>query len=26
VKDWQAIRRDVTWGTFTITIGDPSKE
>jgi enterochelin esterase-like enzyme len=24
VKDWQAIRRDVTWGTFTITIGDPS--
>ena len=26
VKDWQAIRRDVTWGTFTITIGVPSKE
>lgn len=22
VKDWLAIRRDVTWGTFTITIGD----
>lgn len=21
VKDWQAIRRDVTWGKFTITIG-----
>jgi len=26
VKDWQAIRRDVTWGTFSIIIGDPSKE
>ncbi len=23
VKDWKKIRRDVTWGTFTITIGDP---
>ena len=22
VKDWQKIRRDVTWGTFTITVGD----
>jgi enterochelin esterase-like enzyme len=22
VKDWRKIRRDVTWGTFTITIGD----
>ena len=22
VKDWMKIRRDVTWGTFTITIGD----
>lgn len=22
VKDWKAIRRDVTWGTFTITVGD----
>jgi enterochelin esterase-like enzyme len=21
IKDWQTIRRDVTWGTFTITIG-----
>lgn len=21
VKDWKAIRRDVTWGTFTITVG-----
>ena len=21
VKDWKKIRRDVTWGTFTITIG-----
>lgn len=26
VKDWKKIRRDVTWGTFTITIGDPSKK
>jgi enterochelin esterase-like enzyme len=26
VKDWKKIRRDVTWGTFIITIGDPSKE
>jgi enterochelin esterase-like enzyme len=26
VKDWKEIRRDVTWGTFTITIGDPNKE
>ncbi len=25
VKDWEKIRRDVTWGTFTITIGDRSK-
>jgi len=24
VKDWSKIRRDVTWGTFTITIGDPN--
>jgi hypothetical protein len=24
VKDWKKIRRDVTWGTFTITIGAPS--
>ena len=22
VKDWKKIRRDVTWGTFTITTGD----
>ncbi|MBK6281530.1 MAG: hypothetical protein IPF54_01620 [Draconibacterium sp.] len=22
VKDWKAIRRDLTWGTFTITMGD----
>jgi len=21
VKDWQKIRRDVTWGTFTLTVG-----
>ncbi len=26
VKDWKKIRRDVTWGTFTVTIGAPSKE
>jgi enterochelin esterase-like enzyme len=26
VKDWKEIRRDVTWGTFTITTGDPAKE
>lgn len=26
VKDWLAIRRDVTWGTFTITIGDNNKD
>lgn len=26
VKDWEEIRRDVTWGIFTITIGEPSKE
>lgn len=25
VKDWQKIRRDVTWGTFTITIGRNEK-
>jgi enterochelin esterase-like enzyme len=25
VKDWQKIRRDITWGTFTITIGDSMK-
>jgi|WetSurMetagenome_2_1015567.scaffolds.fasta_scaffold00415_10 enterochelin esterase-like enzyme len=24
VKDWKKIRRDVIWGTFTITIGAPS--
>ena len=24
VKDWEKIRRDVTWGTFTITIGNRS--
>jgi len=23
VKEWKKIRRDVTWGTFIITIGDP---
>lgn len=22
IKDWKAIRRDLTWGTFTITVGD----
>lgn len=22
IKDWQAIRRDVTWGIFTITVGN----
>lgn len=26
VKDWKKIRRDVTWGTFSITIGDPEKK
>ncbi len=26
VKDWLAIRRDVTWGTFTITIGANNKD
>ncbi|NMC38769.1 MAG: hypothetical protein GYA41_10645 [Bacteroidales bacterium] len=26
VKDWKKIRRDVTWGTFSITIGDPLKK
>jgi enterochelin esterase-like enzyme len=26
VKDWKKIRRDVTWGTFSITIGDPVKK
>lgn len=27
IKDWKKIRRDVTWGTFTITIGNsPDKE
>jgi enterochelin esterase-like enzyme len=25
VKDWEEIRRDVTWGTFTITIGGTSR-
>lgn len=24
IKDWKQIRRDVTWGTFIITIGDPN--
>jgi enterochelin esterase-like enzyme len=24
VKDWQEIRRDITWGIFTITVGDRS--
>lgn len=24
IKDWKAIKRDVTWGTFTITVGDNS--
>jgi enterochelin esterase-like enzyme len=24
IKDWKAIRRDVTWGVFTIIIGDKS--
>jgi enterochelin esterase-like enzyme len=24
IKDWKTIRRDVTWGIFTITIGDNS--
>jgi len=24
IKDWKEIRRDVTWGTFSITIGDPN--
>jgi enterochelin esterase-like enzyme len=24
IKDWKTIRRDVTWGIFTITIGGPS--
>jgi len=26
IKDWKTIRRDVTWGVFTITIGDNSKK
>ncbi len=26
IKDWQTIRRDVTWGTFTITTGVKSNE
>lgn len=26
VKDWLAIRRDVTWGTFTITIGEKDSD
>ncbi len=26
VKDWKKIRRDVTWGTFSITIGDQAKK
>jgi predicted esterase len=24
IKDWKTIRRDVSWGTFTITIGERS--
>jgi hypothetical protein len=24
IKDWKSIRRDVTWGIFTITVGDRS--
>jgi enterochelin esterase-like enzyme len=23
IKDWKKIKRDVTWGTFTITVGHP---
>lgn len=26
IKDWKKIKRDVTWGTFTITIGDKVDE
>jgi enterochelin esterase-like enzyme len=26
MKDWKKIRRDVTWGTFTITVGEKSKK
>ncbi len=24
IKDWKTIRRDVTWGIFTVTVGDRS--
>jgi pimeloyl-ACP methyl ester carboxylesterase len=26
IKDWQEIRRDVTWGIFTMIVGDRSQE
>lgn len=26
IKEWKSIKRNVTWGTFTITVGDNSKK
>jgi hypothetical protein len=26
VKEWKTIKRNVTWGTFTITVGKENNE